>query len=289
MIQQGQPDVKLSINSVALESKPGKDDPVWKQMANTWVTTTVSPGQLSRYVIKGHSFSAALTSTYRSTANFESIQHVCLDFDTEDDRSSIPALLADPFISKYASFIYTTMSHTPEKPRARAVFVLSHAILDYDLYRDCMSGLLSQYPDADQKCKDAVRWHLGSHGCSGKVIGSVLPIARFLELGAKHRKEEEQRKRILSFVNQHKYNNNSDTDTYHGKLGDLLVSDVENAQVGNRNNTFYTKGVKARARLGAEGAMPYIDRMRAAMLSKPGVTEHEVETTYQSILRSSTT
>ena len=60
---------------------------------------------------------------YRRNQHFHSSQFVALDFDTGDEQSTFEFLLRQPLIAQYGAFLYTTLSNTPENPKARAVFV----------------------------------------------------------------------------------------------------------------------------------------------------------------------
>lgn len=115
-------------------------------------------------------------TTYRVKANVAFTQLLGLDSDTEDQRSTFDAWLADPFVAQYGAFLHTTASHTPDAPRCRVVF-----LLDQELAREdaevATRALLWRYPACDQSAKDASRIFYGAKGCDVRMLGQTLPVA----------------------------------------------------------------------------------------------------------------
>jgi len=104
-------------------------------------------------------------TTYRVKANVIECQIAGFDFDTKDYRSSFEHILSYPLFDNYA-LLYTTASHTAEKPKARAFMPLSEPIPPEDMeiflrsFLDKESGDL--YGWADISCKDSSRLFYGS-------------------------------------------------------------------------------------------------------------------------------
>ena len=65
----------------------------------------------------------------RCTANFLASDIASVDI---DDAESVEAVLQHPLVRDYAGLVYTTPSHTEEKPRLRVVFVLPRTITKAD-------------------------------------------------------------------------------------------------------------------------------------------------------------
>jgi hypothetical protein len=105
---------------------------------------------------------------YRKTSHFQSAQTLELDFDQGDESSAIAHLITDPFIARYASFLYTTLSSTPATPKTRVVFVLDSPITDTDSYRQARLALLNKYRTSDQSIKDVARFLYGSNPKTGE-------------------------------------------------------------------------------------------------------------------------
>ena len=105
---------------------------------------------------------------YRKKSHFLSAQTLELDFDQGDYTSSIPGLMANPFIAQYASFLYPTLSSTPKIPKSRVVFILESSITDPDYYSRARTALLKEFPQSDQGIKDVARFLYGSHPSTGE-------------------------------------------------------------------------------------------------------------------------
>ena len=118
------PTFKVAISRYALDRKILPGDPFWHDLTGSYDNRTVTSYDLAGAIWNGHPFATWHRNHWRDASNYEAGQHIALDFDTEDHRSTLPELTADKFIAKHGAMIYTTMSHTPEAPRARAVFLL---------------------------------------------------------------------------------------------------------------------------------------------------------------------
>lgn len=147
----------------------------WRKFNGDFVNRTLTVDELINAIASGHAFTAQ-HNRYREAGNFLQAQHIALDFDTKDERSTFAYLLQDPFIANYCTFLYTTPSHTPEAPKCRAVFVLDKPIRDREKYTLLTAALVKRYGAADEKCRDAVRLFFGSEGCLVERIGKVLPL-----------------------------------------------------------------------------------------------------------------
>jgi hypothetical protein len=195
----------------------------------------ISSKRFAELVQEGYAFCSALTRPYRARRNFLSAPVIAMDFDTDDMRSSFDYLSQDPFISSYASFLYTTPSHTKEKPRARVVFEFSSPIFSKSTFEVAMAALLDKYGFADPACKDAARIFFGSPGCDIKHFGNTLPTKWFLFKVAKPyaRKQTKIQEEVKkNYVSPTKGSNF----LLYIKTRDLLKR-VINAPEGERNNT----------------------------------------------------
>jgi hypothetical protein len=258
-------------------------------MMYAWHNESVSPSDMEWYVSSGYSYTSALTHTQRDKQYFLSAQHVCLDFDTDDEHSLMYAVADLEFVKEYGSFIYTTMSHTLATPRCRVMFFLSEPMTDAALYEQCVRGMLHYFTLADQSTKDATRLYYGSKGCDIHVLrGKMeLPLDVFLEWGKQEQArddEEAEVRRIVARANAQKYGSNGDSTTYRGKLGPMLVQDVLNAPEGERNHTYFLKGVKARERLDHSEFLNVLEDLSNAALAI-GLTDREVAKTKRQILK----
>lgn len=137
---------------------------------------------------------------YRRHDNFLCGQHVGLDFDTGDERSSFATLTANKYIRKNASFIHTTPSYTDDEPRTRVVFVLEQAIYTkkkYSILTEAFANKFATSVGADPSCKDPVRLFFGSKDCRVQKLGNVLSVEAAAEVVIPY-KEQKRRNRSVS-------------------------------------------------------------------------------------------
>ena len=161
-------------------SLPGKipaGSPYWKTFNGLFENKEVTQNQLATDIYMGKPFTTWHSNHWRDSKNYLCGHHLGIDFDTEDERSSIPLLLKDPFIQKYASILYTTPSHTMDAPRARVVFLLEQPIHQAKNYAMAAASLLWLFSSADRQCKDPVRFFYGAGaGADMELLTGVLPI-----------------------------------------------------------------------------------------------------------------
>jgi hypothetical protein len=167
---------KLSVSKLSVNKKLPPGDPNWKLFNSSFDNMLLDATGIMQSVYTGHAISTQHKDHWRTSANYICGQHIGLDFDTGDQDSSISKLAADKFISKYASFLYTTISHTPEAPRCRAIFILDQPIMQAKNYTLAASALLWIFGTADRQCKDAVRFFYGAPGCDMLRLDNVLPL-----------------------------------------------------------------------------------------------------------------
>lgn len=149
---------------------------VWAKFNGDFRTEEHDPASLALVIAEGRAITAVLNG-YRKRDNFQSAQHLALDFDTEDSRSTLDAIQEHPFIEKYGAILHTSSSHTPEKPRARAIFILDEPITDADLYGQMASALVEKFGGADEHCKDPARLWFGTKDCEYRLLYNTLPMA----------------------------------------------------------------------------------------------------------------
>lgn len=169
--------INVSVCGVFPGEKLPKGDSRWATHVKSFDPQEITVGELIKKIRQGYSFSAAMMDGYRDSKHFISAQHLGLDFDTEDDRSSLDTLVSDPFIKKYAAFVYTSPSHTPEKPRARVVFILDKPVTDADKYSQYATVLTEKFELSDGQCKDAARFWYGSKDCDTRSSNNLLPVS----------------------------------------------------------------------------------------------------------------
>lgn len=134
------------------------DDTTWKRFNASFENLELDQVAIMDKIYTGHPFTTWHKNHWRNAANYIAGQHLAIDFDTEDERSTIPHLLKDTFVKKYGFLVYTTPSHKPEAPRARVVFLLNTPIQQAKNYAAAAAALLWLFGTADRQCKDAARF-----------------------------------------------------------------------------------------------------------------------------------
>jgi len=167
---------KIAVSKYKLTKKIPTGDPLWNPFNSSFKNCEINEEQLINVVFHGHPITTWHNNKWRSRENYICGQHLGLDFDTEDKYSSLDYLYSDPFISNYASFVHTTISHAEEKPRARVIFLLSDPIMQAGNYALAASSLLWLFGTADKQCKDSSRFWYGAPRCDMKIVGKVLPL-----------------------------------------------------------------------------------------------------------------
>jgi hypothetical protein len=167
---------KVAVSRYSLDRKIPQGDPFWPKFNASFENLELTDMRLMDAVHNGQAITTHHKDRWRTSENYILGQHLGLDMDTDDRRSSLEVLAAEPFIARYASVIYTTMSHTPEQPRARVVFLLDQPIMQPKNYTLAATALLWLFGTADRACKDSVRFWYGAPNCEMAYLGSVLPL-----------------------------------------------------------------------------------------------------------------
>ena len=129
----------------------------------------------------------------RLKENFISVQHLALDFDTEDVNSHMDTLFNDEHFQDCGAFAYSTASSKPNAPRTRLVFVLESPMVvpmtDNDegqaeeeearraaiyRYETLYKAMLEIYPHADTAAKDINRIFYGAYKCEVRGNWSMM-------------------------------------------------------------------------------------------------------------------
>lgn len=181
-----------------LHNKIPPGDPYWREFNGLFENTQLDQLDLASALYDGHAITTCCEPQWRKAENYKRGQHIGLDFDTEDRRSTIATLMADSFIGKYGAIIYTTPSHTPDKPRARVIFLLDTPIYQAANYALVATSLLWIFGAADRQCKDPVRFFYGTKPGAGEMewLNHELPLSLARDLIARYQSTgNAQRKR----------------------------------------------------------------------------------------------
>lgn len=181
----------------ALHAKIPPGDERWREFNGSFVNQEATQLGIAGKLYDGHPITTWHEPQWRKSDNYKYGQHIGLDFDTGDKRSAIAHLMKEPFVTKYGAIIYTTPSHTPDKPRTRAIFLLDTPIHQAKNYVLATTALLWVFGSADRQCKDPARFFYGGKpgACEMEWLSHELPldvvkdlIARYQQSGARERK-----------------------------------------------------------------------------------------------------
>jgi len=167
---------KIAISNMRLDAKLAHGDPLWGKFNGSFINAEIPATRLLDTIYTGHAITTQHSQQWRKAENYLCGQHLALDFDTGDKSSTMAHLMDEKFIERYATLIHTTMSHTPEHPRSRVVFLLDVAITQAKNYTLAATALLWLFGAADRQCKDAARFFYGSPDCEFEFLDNVLPL-----------------------------------------------------------------------------------------------------------------
>lgn len=177
---------KIAFSKMALKGKIGDGDPLWIDFTRSFCNLELETIDIANEIYMGRPLTTWHKNNWRHSSNYLMGQHIGLDFDTEDQRSTLPYLAKDKFIAKYGGLIYTTPSHQAHAPRARVLFFLDQPIQQPKNYINAVASLLWLFGTADAKCKDPCRFFYGSVDCDVEWIDSVLPLDKLKEIIAQY-------------------------------------------------------------------------------------------------------
>lgn len=166
---------KIGLNRFII-NKPPRGSGV--NHATDWAPVEISKQQLISHIQSGFAISAHYKDDYRQSGNF-----ICSDFIAADmdGTMDLDEALNTPFIQKFASFIYTTPSHTEDIHRFRVVFLLDDTITRANDWAHCLLGLAIRL-GSDKSVGDAARLFYGSTNSQLIDLGHSLPIDEVDEL-----------------------------------------------------------------------------------------------------------
>jgi hypothetical protein len=167
---------KVAVSEYKLNKKLLPGDPRWKDFNASFINRDIEMHELLDYVYFGQAITTHHKNKWRATQNYICGQHIGLDFDIGDERSSLQYLSKDKFVTKHGAFAHTTISHAPEYPRSRVIFLLDTPIYQATNYALAASALLWLFGTADRQCKDPVRFFYGSPECDFEYYSNILPL-----------------------------------------------------------------------------------------------------------------
>lgn len=185
------------------ERKIPYGDPYWHEFNGSFVNRQLCQIDIASALYGGHPITTWHRDHWRHSKNYECGQHLGIDFDTEDEHSSLPHLLKESFVSRWASIIYTTPSHTADKPRARVIFLLDAPIMQAPNYALAAASLLWLFSTADRQCKDPARFFYGGAPgrCEMEWLTNELPLDMVKDLIRRYQATGQATRKHVSAVN----------------------------------------------------------------------------------------
>lgn len=166
---------RIAVHRWQLSGKIPPGDPRWGDFNDLFDNLTLSIDDIAQHIGQGYAY-AGWHSGRRCLDNFICSQHIAVDMDTEDERSSFSALMRHDWVRMFGGILHTSPSHTEAKPRARVIFFLDQIIENATAYQSAAKFLISQFDGADAAVSDASRFFYGCQGGQVEVLGSILPV-----------------------------------------------------------------------------------------------------------------
>ncbi len=147
-------------------------DPVGMGLGKGWLASEVTQAQLIDHAArKGHAFTAHFEGGHRKAAKFMCSDFIAADI---DHGLTLDEALAIPFVRQFASFIYTTPSHTEDEHRFRIVFLLEDTITVGADWGNALLGLAIKF-GGDRSVGDSSRLFYGNVDARVFDFGNLLP------------------------------------------------------------------------------------------------------------------
>lgn len=146
----------------------------WRVFHRQWAPFETTARGMAIELYRGYSV-AHLHEGRKTKDHWREAWYIALDFESGDKRSSLDYLAQQDLINTFASFGYTTPSHTEDDPHTRIVWIFDEPITDLETYEDLYRALLAEFPWADHSTKDATRFFYGSRDCQVWTNWSILP------------------------------------------------------------------------------------------------------------------
>lgn len=256
----------------------------WASFYKTFRRVTVTPRGLAILIFKGYS-TTPLWEQARREENFVSAGHIAFDFDTGDETAALDYLLrVGTFAWLFASFGYTTTSHTEEAPRSRLVFVLEYPIYNAEDYRAAYQAvawkIAADGSHCDPACKDPLRLYYGSEGCTVESNWSVLGKAALDMVLLEYKAAHPPAKPPVSFRQRVAPTENM-TAAKLRQIGDK----VRRAPADEGHNTLLRQAKLAGGYIGS-GAMSEVEATAAlvdAYMSRPTSTAADLKDTERAV------
>jgi len=193
--------ISIAVSTIQCLKKIPPGDSIWNKFNASFQNRELTTKEIMDSVYEGYPVTTQLKTPWRTSENYLKGQHLALDFDSENEQSTVDYLAKDKFISKYATFIHTTISHRDDAPRSRVFFLLEEPIMQSKNYVLAATALLWLFGTADKSCKDAVRFWFGAPNCEMEFLGNFLDLATIKKIITNYQESGHVEKRSASKIN----------------------------------------------------------------------------------------
>lgn len=152
--------MRIALSKRKFIEKPGRDFD-WAAFNDGFINGETDALGFINAVYNGRAFCPQMNGR-RSIENFICAQHLAIDLDTGDYRSTFDALAEHPLVRQYGAILYETPSHTDAAPRSRVVFILDKPIESAEGYRLALRTVTGMFDGADESCVDPARFFFGN-------------------------------------------------------------------------------------------------------------------------------
>lgn len=270
---------RIAINSIPT-GKLAQGDPLWATFNDSFVNRELEAIDVANEIYMGHAYTAWCEGR-RKKENFICGQHLAVDLDTGDARSSLDVLEQHELVQMYGGIIHTTPSHAPQSPRARVIFFLNEPINSPTGYSAASEFIASLFDGADTVCKDPARFFYGAKNCDLRLVMRELPVAQLRVFFARYGKQgKAKQKPQQGIIRLNDYRQRGETD--NGML-ERLASHVAAAPQGSRNDTL-NKAAFIAGKMVGKGEATATDAERAIKdaASMVGLDKTEIAKTFNS-------
>lgn len=154
--------LKLSVNPKLIDKTiPG---------SHGFEASEFSIEDLAEAVQLGCAFSYQFLGDIRRSVNFKATDILAIDIDA---GMTVDEAMDNDIVKGYASLLYTTASHSPDRHRFRLVFVLPRTITDGKELKAATRSLARRL-GGDMSATDLARVFYGSTDCTYEVLGSEI-------------------------------------------------------------------------------------------------------------------
>lgn len=154
---------KIAVNDYGLDAKIPQGDPLWADFNDSFVNHERDVMSFCNDIYGGHAYTSWHNGR-RKADNFLLGQVIPLDFDTQDQRSTISTLSKHRLVDDFACIIHTTPSHEVARPKARMIFPLAEPIQTAKGFQVAIRALHTQFPHADKAPTNPASFFYGSKG-----------------------------------------------------------------------------------------------------------------------------